>query len=320
VILTTLHYLLLIGLLVLLVLALMSPFESLRWWASRSAEEAPAPQARPPETEPGPAPVKNARYIVWLSGIGSVPGETEDPFELRFLQELRDRVPNAVIVDDAFAYSVRDNPLAGKNLVDRAWRTARAEQAVGKQNLLLGTTIQLRNTLQVAVSADGRYGPIYNLGLAEAIVKRLEARGYVVGAGDPITILGYSGGGQVAVGSARYLKQWLSAPIKVISIGGVISADPGMQAVDHLYHLQGSKDPMPNLGNVVFVGRWPWLKYSFWNQAVKAGRVTIIPTGPMAHMAEPGYFGSEHIERTASIVSELILETPADVPHAAATS
>jgi hypothetical protein len=321
-ILTTLHYLLLIGLLVLVVLALMSPFESLRWWASRSADDAPAPPLIPSETEPeaGPAPVEDARYIVWLSGIGSVPGETEDPFEVRFLQELRERVPNAVIVDDAFAYSVRDNPLAGKRLADRVWRTARADQEQGKQNLLLGTTIQLRNTLQVAVSADGRYGPIYNLGLAEAIVKRLASRGYVIGSGKAITLIGYSGGGQVSVGSARYLKKWLAAPITVISIGGVISADPGMQAVDHLYHLQGQKDPFPMFGKVVFVGRWPMLRYSSWNQAVHAGRVTVIPTGPMAHMAEPGYFGANNVERTTSIVAELIMETYADVPQSAATS
>ena len=52
-------------------------------------------------------------------------GSTEDPFEVRFLQELRDRVPNVVIVDDAFAYSVRDNPLAGKQLLDAVLRSGR---------------------------------------------------------------------------------------------------------------------------------------------------------------------------------------------------
>jgi hypothetical protein len=314
-ILSTVQILLIAGLAVIVVLALISPLESLRWWASGSADvptDALALAAAPP----GPAPVEHPRYVVWLSGIGSVPGETEDLFEVRFLQELRERVPNIVIVDDAFAYSVRDNPLAGKRLVDRVWRSARAGQAAGKSSMLLGTTIQLRNTLQVAVSADGRYGPIYNLGLAEAVGKRLLARGYVVGSGDPITLIGYSGGGQVSVGAARYLKQLASAPITVISIGGVISSDAGLQSIDHLYHLQGQKDPMPGIGGVFFVGRWPILKYSYWNQAVDAGRVTIIRTGPMGHMAEPGYFGSQHLEHTASIVADLIRETP-DVHHAA---
>lgn len=304
-ILTTVHWLLLVALAVLVVLAVLSPLESLRWWAGWSDDE--VAQSAPPSAAAAPQS-DNARYIVWLSGIGSVPGQTEDPFEVRFINELRQRMPDAVIVDDAFAYSVRDNPLAGKRAFDSVWRSARVSQADGKPNLLLASLIPLRNTLQVAVSADGRYGPIYNLGLAEAIVKRLRARGYPVGSGKPITLIGYSGGGQVAVGAARYLKMWLDAPIRVISIGGVIAADPGLQSVDHLYHLQGQKDPFPTMGKVVFVGRWPLLKYSYWNQAVSAGKVSTIPMGPMAHMAEAGYFGTEHVDTTASIVADVLKE------------
>jgi hypothetical protein len=316
-ILGTVHILLLAGLAVIVVLALVSPLESLRWWAGQSDEAArAAPQAAPPRSVP--ATLENARWVVWLSGIGSVPGQTEDPFEVKFLQELRERVPNVVIVDDAFAYSVRDNPLAGKQVLDAVLRTARTDLEAGKTSrLVVGTTIQLRNTLQVAVSADGRYGPIYNLGLAEAVVKRLVARGYVVGGGEPVTLLGYSGGGQVSVGCARYLKQWLGAPITVISIGGVISSDAGLDSLDHLYHLQGGKDPMPGIGGVFFVGRWPMLKYSHWNHAVHEGRVTVIPTGPNGHMAESGYFGSPYIDHTATIVADLIKEIP-DAEHAAA--
>jgi hypothetical protein len=306
-ILSTLHILLLVALAVLVVLLLLSPLESLRWWAGWSAEDVAGAALAPPQTPVEPRQ-GDERYVVWLSGIGSIPGQTEDPFEVRFLSELRQGVPNAVIVDDAFAYSVRDNPLAGKGVLDRAWRSARADQAAGKANAMLGTAIQLRNTLQVAVSADGRYGPIYNLGLAEAIGKRLAARGYPLGSGEPIVLIGYSGGGQVAVGAARYLKLWLQAPLTVISIGGVMSADPGLQAVDRLYHLQGEKDPVPGLGGAFFVGRWPFVKYSYWNRAVSAGKVTTIATGPMGHMAEPGYFGSEHLERTVSIVADLVNE------------
>jgi hypothetical protein len=304
-ILTTVHWLLLVALAVLVILAALSPLESLRWWAGWSDDEV-AQSAPPPALATGDT--DNARYIVWLSGIGSVPGQTEDPFEVRFINELRLRIPDAVIVDDAFAYSVRDNPLAGKRVFDGVWRSARVSQADGKPNLLLASLIPLRNTLQVAVSADGRYGPIYNLGLAEAIVKRLRARGYAVGSGKPITLIGYSGGGQVAVGAARYLKMWLDAPITVISIGGVIAADPGLQSVDHLYHLQGQKDPFPAMGKAVFVGRWPVIKYSHWNQAVSAGKVSTIQTGPMAHMAEAGYFGSQHVDTTASIVADVLKE------------
>src|SRR5204863_9985111 len=120
----TLQILLLVGLVVLLVMLFLSPFESLRWWAGWSDNEvaSAAPAAEPAALA---AARGDERYVVWLSGIGSVPGQTEDPFEVRFLAELRSRVPNVVIVDDAFAYSVRDNPLTGKGLLDGAWRTAR---------------------------------------------------------------------------------------------------------------------------------------------------------------------------------------------------
>jgi len=300
-----LHIVLLAGLAVLIVLLLLSPLESLLWWAGWSDDQ--VAQAAP-VAPAGAVPPRRGdeRYVVWLSGIGSVPGPTEDPFEVRFLAQLRRRVPSLVIVDDAFAYSVRDNPLAGKRMLDRIFRSARAAQAAGRRSALLGTAIQLRNSLQVAVSADGRYGPIYNLGLAEAIGKRLAGHGYPLGSGKPIVLVGYSGGGQVAVGAARYLKRWLAAPITIISIGGVISADPGLQAVDRLYHLQGGKDPVPTLGGAVFVGRWPLVKYSYWHRAVSAGKVTTISTGPMGHMAEPGYFGAQHVDRTASIVAGLL--------------
>jgi hypothetical protein len=304
-ILSTVWVLLMIAVGILVVLALLSPLESLRWWAGWSEEEAsrPPPEASTHDAEPRAA---NPRYLVWLSGIGSVPGETEDPLEVRFLNALRERVPEAVIVDDAFAYSVRDNPLAGKRVVDSVWRSARRDLEAGKPNVALGTLIQLRNTLQVAVSADGRYGPIYNLGLAQAIVKRLTARGYVLDSGKAVTLIGYSGGGQVSVGAARYLKMWLNAPIWVISIGGVIAADPGLRSVEHLYHLQGGKDPFPAFGTVMFVGRWPIIRYSHWNKAVAEGKVTTLPTGPNGHMAESGYFGKEHLERTVSIVADVI--------------
>jgi hypothetical protein len=315
-ILSTIHFVLVVGIVVLVICALLSPLESLRWFAGWSDDEPEAKKPTSNDTNPGNP--GQAEYIVWLSGIGSVPGETEDPYEVRFLSKLKARIPQAIIVDDAFAYSVRENPLAGKRVVDRAWRAARAGQAAGTAGVLLGTAIQLRNTLQVAVSADGRYGPIYNLGIAEAIGKRLTARGYLVPSRKPITLIGYSGGGQVAVGAARYLKSWLDAPITVISIGGVVSADPGLEVIEHLYHLQGQKDPIPGIGRVAFVGCWPFIAYSYWNQAVKADRVTVIPAGPVGHMAESGYFGAAHVDHTASLVCDLITEPPHVVHGSAA--
>ncbi|MBV9173238.1 MAG: hypothetical protein JOZ81_24500 [Chloroflexi bacterium] len=314
-ILDTLQLLLIAGVIIVLFMAFVAPLESLRWWAGWSDAAVEEVTRTLTHADGRPAGEQRAAYyLVWLSGIGSVPGRTQDPFEVRFLEELRQRIPLSFIVDDAFAYSVRENPLAGRHLVDWVWRSARSRQTAGASSgLLLGPVIQLRNLLQVAVSADPRYGPIYNLGLAESIGRRLIAGGYLPGRPAPrLTLLGYSGGAQVAVGAATYLVQWFGAPVDVISIGGVIADEPGIQAVDHLYHLQGERDPMPRIGSLVFVGRWGVIRYSHWNRAVAAGKVRELSAGPVEHMAEQGYFGSAHVERTAALVANLVANGASD--------
>ena len=60
--------------------------------------------------------------------------------------------------------------------------------------------INVRNIMQVAVSADPRYGPIYSLGVAKEIARSLARHGYQLGSQKPIFLIGFSGGGQVSVG------------------------------------------------------------------------------------------------------------------------
>ncbi|NTU84440.1 MAG: hypothetical protein HGA45_34605 [Chloroflexales bacterium] len=49
------------------------------------------------------------------------------------------------------------------------------------------------------------------LGVANAIVKALQLRGYRLGSGKPVTVLGFSGGAQIALGTAPFLKPMLKA-------------------------------------------------------------------------------------------------------------
>src|SRR6201999_4451186 len=124
----------------------------------------------------------------------------------------------------------------------------------------IGWLVNLRNIFQVAVSVDHRYGPFFNLGAAEGIVSALQAHGYRVGSGCPLVLIGYSGGAQVSLGTATYLASLVKAPIQVISIGGVMSADPGCYSIQHLYHLFGAADTMDRIGKIAFAGRWPLMK------------------------------------------------------------
>ena len=148
---------------------------------------------------------------------------------------------------------------------------------------LAGSVINLRNLWQVAVSADRRYGPPYNHSSADLIVGALLHRSYDLNACAPIILVGYSGGGQIAVGAAGHLKELIDADVSVIALGGVQSADPGLAAVQWLYYLAGRKDRIHRFGTLLFPGRWPVFSYSSWNQAKAQGRVRIVDMGPVDH-------------------------------------
>ena len=101
--------------------------------------------------------------------------------------------------------------------------------------------------------------------------------GYALESRVPVTLIGYSGGGQVALGAAPFLKRALGAPVSVVSLAGVMRSDPGLAELEHLYHLEGSKDPVPRLGLLVFPGRWPVFVTSHWNRLRRQHRLTVIP-------------------------------------------
>ncbi len=102
-------------------------------------------------------------------------------------------------------------------------------------------------------------------------------------------MLGWSGGGQIAIGSVEYLAG-LPGPIYVISIGGMLSDDPGLKKVDHLWHLYGVADPLQALGAVFFAGRWPIMPQSPWNTAMADGRIDMICLGQFGHNGKGNYF------------------------------
>ena len=109
-----------------------------------------------------------------------------------------------------------------------------------------------------------------------------------------MTLIGWSGGAQISIGAAWYLGMG-NIPIRVVSIGGMMSDDPGLARVDHLWHLRGSKDIFEKLGGVMFAGRWPRAVFSPWSDALKEGRIDIIDLGPMHHNAKEHYFDTKTV-------------------------
>jgi len=286
-------------LLVFLFAGVLSPFEALGWWAGWYGDDENVPSVQV-------SPVTAERFVVFLSGINSVSGEAFAEREVAFLERLKRDLDDSgsVLVDDIFPYSVTERALTGRRVFSWFWRWALRSKVSGAG--LARSLINVRNLWQVAVSADSRYGPIYNQGSASMILNGLQRHGYTLGSSVPVTLIGYSGGGQVAVGAAPHLKTVVRAPIAVISLGGVISADPGLLTLEHLYHLYGARDNVQRLGNIFFPGRWSFIP-SPWNSAKKRGVVELISMGPSDHTGPGGYLdGASHLPDGRSYLDQTV--------------
>ncbi len=296
-----------LALVALLITAALSPLETLSWWAGWTEQEMEAPAAVGKIGDTS----ESALYIIYLSGVASISGKYLLRREEMFIRALRARFPDAVIIDNVFPYSPAGMPLlASPRLFDRLWRWIQKLDLQGRRTLLRGLT-NLRNIYQVMVSADHRYGPIFSQGAASAMEAALGNAGYRAGSGARIVVIGYSGGAQVAVGAAPFLKARLGAPIDVISIGGVLASDPGVAAVDTLHHFHGDGDRIEKLGAVMFAERWKLLANSHWNKAKRDGRIYVHRVANMLHAGPKGYFGLP--KRGARSNNERMLDAVADV-------
>jgi len=270
--------------LALLLAGALAPLEALGWWAGwygRRSEEQPV---RPRADMAAPQ-----HFVVFLSGIHSVAEHAFARREVVLLEHLRERLPDSRILE-VFPYSVTNNALTGQRAFARFWRWA-LRMKLSRRALanMAGMLINLRNLWQVAVSADRRYGPIYNHGSADLITEALLAAGYIPASRTHVTLIGYSGGGQIALGAAGHLDEILGAPVDVIALGGVMASDPATLQVRHLYYLFGDHDNVHRTGRALFAGRWPLLRYSPWNQAQAKGLITYVRLGPMKHTGRDGY-------------------------------
>ncbi len=305
----------------LFIMALLSPLEALTWWAGWS-DHAPSPgklskeareeiekqEEKKRENSPPPR-----YYLVYLTAIGGVSAEEISHREQIFLEKLSEALPEAIIISDVYPFSVTNNPLTGERMFGWLWRKIHEKRKTITGGIL-ASFIFARNLFNVAVSADPRYGPINNAGVAREITKSLYRHDYPLEGDIPVITMGWSGGGQIAVGVAPFLHLGLDAPIYVVSIGGVLTDDPSIAFVEHLWHLQGSKDKFPRIGDILFPGRWPLIKKSTWNRFKRAGKMTVIVPGPMIHTGKGDYFdpktklsdGQPHVEKTVAIIRDAV--------------
>ena len=293
----------------LLISAAFSPIETLSWWAGWTEEEL----AGGGETQASCATDhSNGPYIVYLAGISSISGDYLIPREKAFIKGLKARLPNATIIADVFPYSPAGKHLiAAPRMMERLWRWLQKVEIQGRRSVLFAL-INLRNVYQVLISADHRYGPIYNQGAAQVIEAALLRAGYRPGCGAPIVIIGYSGGGQIGVGAATFLKARLAANIDVISLGGVIASDPGLHALNRLHNIFGSGDNVRRFGALLFPERWSLMANSEWNAAKRDGRLVnyrmenMIHAGPRGYLGLPKREGVSNSDRTLNKIADIL--------------
>lgn len=246
---------------ILLLSGTFSPVGTLIWWLSQEAESLGLTKNDPPkrlQTSRGsnPKSLKIDCYVVFLPGVGNFSTDQLTSGEALFVDRLVQSHPNCVGVRDVFPYSAANESLGGERLLAPLWHFANdAEGWLDMANIL----IKIRNLWRFAISADNRYGLIYNQGIATAIIDRMNAA-YPIPSKHTfkIILIGTSGGAQVALAAAPYLDQWLDTQLVVLSLGGVFAGQDGFNTAEHVYHLRGRQDWIENIGSIVFPSRWPW--------------------------------------------------------------
>ena len=313
---------------ILLVWGTVSPVGTLVWWVKEGAETLGVRKNQARRSLPNIKAQASATdkeiscYIVFLTGVGDFSANELTPGEEYFLDQLEQNHPHCVTVRDVFPYSAANESLGGNRRLAPVWQFAdKAEGWLAGANIL----IKIRNLWRFALSADDRYGEVYNQGIAIAIVDRMNAAYPIRKAGDQpvdVILIGTSGGAQVSMGAAEYLKQWFPTKITMISIGGVFSGNDGFTAVDEVYHLQGQQDWIEDISNIVFPSRWPWTVASPFNQAQRQGSYQVVTVGPQGHDGPQGYFGeaiaqpsqTSYVDLTLQAVNQLPIWSPEAPP------
>lgn len=305
----TLRLFLLAGL-VLLGWGTLAPVGTIIWWLNQNEKELGRLRSQSNQTMGRPSTTTHASvncYIIFLPGVGDFSANQLTPGEEWLLDRLEQQ-SGCVTVRDVFPYSAANQDLNGERLLTPLWQAA--EQAEGwleNADIL----IKIRNLWRFAISADDRYGSVYNRGIADAILNRMNAAHPLPSVqSEPLEVIlmGTSGGAQVALGAVLYLDQWLNARLTVISMGGTFNGENGFDTAAQVYHLHGERDWVDDIPRILFPSRWPWTVGSPFNQARQQERYAAISSGPHAHDGAEGYFGTAIAQEPDITYVEISLE------------
>ncbi len=282
---------------VLLAEALLARYEVLAYTAGWRTLATGLPDGMPHArgADPGRPP---AAYLVYLDGIGKRRfRDTRDGGQL--VEALIEGAPELRVLGQVQPYSPLADPLADRPV----WRWIRRRA---------GLLLFLHNVMQIFVAADRRYRPLYNGAVGGQIADQLRLAGHR--GGTPVVLLSYSGGAQVATGAVGELHARLGVPILLITVGGFHNGANDLTHAHHLHQITSGADVIERVSTWIFPRRWPLLRDSGWNRAVRAGKVTVHRLDPATHMGPRGYIspaerlpdGRTHLERTTATVLAVI--------------
>ena len=254
---------------------------------AQANDELAQSSAYPPEDE-SPS---YRRYLVYLDGIHQV--ERDHPPRItEFLDSLEAGLPDdTCLVRGLETYTVMPGALIDDAGSTWFWQRVFALQEHHPSwlvQLLCAVLVQGNNVIKVGISSDRRYGPILNYELALKISLHLSELGY--GLGHELVLLGYSGGGEMALGVADYLRRICHAPVRIMTCCGVFSGNQVLDGVERIHMLVGTRDPVAALGPLAYPGRSPLLPLSNWNKAKRQGFVEQIRIPGMGHNGSIGPF------------------------------
>lgn len=281
-----------------------APISTLIWWLDGGAEklETEIQQLRQRLANPSAEQEGPTCYVAFLTGVGDFSANELADGEDAFLDQLAQDHPGCVFVRNVFPYSASNQDVGGQEVFEFLWRLSQQiDEGFDPGKILL----RIRNTWRFAISADDRYGSVYNRGIALAILEQMDNQQPIaVSEDEPIQLIliGTSGGAQVALGAAPYLQQTLPVEITVVSFGGVFSGTKGFNAADQVYHFRGKEDWVENLGGILFSSRWLWTWGSPYHRARRQGRYRAYLSGPHEHDGPQGYFGLAPVDDDTTYV------------------
>jgi hypothetical protein len=250
-------------------------------------------------------PTAADRFVVYLDGIHQST-EEHPPRVAALLAELRAQLPAGTeLIEGVQTYTISPAELAADAGSRWFWRRLFALQESHPNPLVnwtCGALVQANNVIKVGISADRRYGPILNYELALKVAQRLVEAGLRRGSGQRIVLLGYSGGGEMAMAMADVLQVLCRCPVQIVTCCGVFSGNQRLDQVAGIAMVVGSRDPVAALGPLLFPGRSPLLPLSNWNKTRFAGRVRRDVVAGMGHNGRIGPFSPRHRSAVVALI------------------